>query len=136
MKRMASVALLLLLTVCGCGSGGSGKPTPGSPSTSASGAAAPSTTATDDDASGGGNPVDGPTFCAFLTTEEPRLKSTGSAAGAEATFAIDLATWIGDHPKQKPRTSKDLDDASQKSCPKTRTAAVKDLGASSFADVL
>ncbi|MFC4034312.1 hypothetical protein ACFO3J_22945 [Streptomyces polygonati] len=145
MKRKASIALLLLLTVCGCGSSGSGSevrhaPAPGAATSTVT--AATSGTATtgakesDDTASDDKNPVDGAQFCAFLTQEEPKLKSAGSQPGAEAEFAIDLASWIDEHPGQKPRTAADLDSASQRSCPKVRTAAVADLGASSFEDSL
>jgi hypothetical protein len=145
MKRRASIALLLLLTVCGCGSNGSGSDAghssaPGTTTAATGGASsgaattdskAPETKASDDK-----NPLDGAQFCAFLTQEEPKLKSAGSQPGAEAEFAIDLASWIDEHPDQKPRTAADLDSASQQSCPKVRTAAVADLGASSFEDSL
>ncbi|MYS24088.1 hypothetical protein GA0115240_16064 [Streptomyces sp. DvalAA-14] len=140
MRRTASIALLLVLALCGCGSGGSGSggghsSAPGTAAgatTAATGAAGTSGAQTADD----GNPVDGAQFCAFLGKLEPRLKGDGSAAGAEADFAVELANWIGEHPEQKPRTAADLDDASRQSCPKVRTAAVADLGASSFQDSL
>lgn len=143
-KRVLSVGLLLLaLTACGGGSGGSSDPTTtaakgsGTATTAATTAGADKTT----DSSGGGkgddkNPVDGTAFCAFLATMAPRLKSDGSAPGAKADFAIELANWIGEHPDQKPRTAADLDAASQKTCPKSRATAVAAMGATSFEDAL
>jgi hypothetical protein len=128
MKHVAPIAVLLLaLTACG---GGATSDTNGS-----SPAGSPATSATEA-GSADGNPVDGPEFCAFLTREAPRLKAVGSAVGAKAAFAIELATWIGEHPAQKPRTATDLDDASQQSCPDTRKAVVASLGATDFDDAL
>jgi hypothetical protein len=132
MKRTASVALLLVLTVCGCGSHGSDSDSDPSSAPATTTAATGGATTTDAGSSDDKNPVNGPQFCAFLGKLEPRLKSDGSAAGAEADFAIELANWIGEHPGQKPRTAADLDSASQQSCPKTRTAALADLHAGSF----
>lgn len=93
-------------------------------------------TTSDAPAADKGNPVDGTAFCAFLATMAPRLAADGSAPGAEADFAIELANWIGEHPAQKPRTAKDLDDASQQTCPKSRTTVVTAMGASSFDEAL
>jgi len=132
MKRTASVALLLVLTVCGCGSHGSDSDSHPSSAPATTTAATGGATTTDAGSSDDKNPVNGPQFCAFLGKLEPRLKSDGSAAGAKADFAIELANWIGEHPGQKPRTAADLDSASQQSCPKTRTAALADLHAGSF----
>ncbi|WP_327287445.1 hypothetical protein [Streptomyces sp. NBC_01198] len=136
MKRTASVALLLLLTVCGCGPSKSASDQAPSSAPAATTAATVAATTADTGASDGKNPVDGPQFCAFLGKLEPRLKSDGSAAGAEADLAVELANWIGEHPGQKPRTAADLDSASQQSCPKTRTAALADLHAGSFDEAL
>lgn len=127
MKRIACLFVLLVLTACGGGSGGSdnaSKPPTGASTTAAK-------------ADGGAkNPLNGEDFCAFLTKKLPRLKTDGSTAGALADLAIELATWIGDHPEQKPRTSADLDDASQKTCPDVRKQVVATLGTTSFVDAL
>lgn len=138
MKRIATVTLLLLLTTaCGSSSGGSGSGSSGPTTAGTSSTGAPATT-TPADAGGsdGDNPVDGTTFCAFLAKEEPKLKGAGAAAGAKAFFAIDLANWIGEHPDQKPRTAADLDNASRKTCPKSRSAVVAAMGAASFDEAL
>lgn len=147
-KGVATVGLLLLLAACGSGSGGSGSGSDsGSPkaaatdsskagTTDSSKPTAKDTSTMDAGGSDDANPVDGPTFCAFLAKEESRVKGSGAPAGAEAFFAIDLATWIGEHPDQKPRTGADLDDASQKSCPKSRAIITTAMGATSFADAL
>ncbi|WNI14555.1 hypothetical protein [Actinacidiphila sp. ITFR-21] len=108
---------------------------PAAPSPSGTSAAgttsAPGATATGvpaDDA----DPVDGASFCAFLTEEAPKLKAAGSTAGAEAELAIDLAGWIEEHPERKPRTGADLDAASEPTCPKVRASVVASVGAGSF----
>lgn len=134
-------ALTLLLTACGSGSDSksAGPTATGSSTASTSTSAATATTSggkAATSAAADGNPVDGVAFCAFLAGIAPRLKTDGAAAGAKADFAIELANWIGNHPTQKPRTAADLDDASQKTCPKTRASAVASMGATSFDDAL
>lgn len=147
MKRVACCAVLLLpllLTACG-GSSDDGdlstKPLK-TPAAAKTPAAKPTTEAPAAEVPAAevpaaeGNPVDGEAFCAFLKQTAPQLKAAGSAPGAEASFAIELANWIGEHPEQKPRTADDLDAASQESCPDTRTEVVATMGATSFADAL
>jgi len=129
MKRIAFVASLLVLSACGSGSGTS-------PSTGGTSAGGTSAAAATHAAAADANPIDGAAFCAFLTKLAPRLTQDGSAPGATADFAIEFANWIDDHPTQKPRTASDLDDASQKTCAKTRTTAVTAMGATSFSDAL
>nr|WP_223187759.1 hypothetical protein [Streptomyces sp. CBMA29] len=126
-----------MLAACGGGSGGS-KPSPtGSARASGSApAASVSASASATGGSGGANPVDGPTFCAFLAKEGPRIKDSGAPAGAKAFFAIDLANWIEQHPDQKPRTAADLDAAALGSCPKYRATVTSAMGATSFTEAL
>ena len=125
MKRIAFVASLLFLSACGSG-----------PSTGGTSAGGTSTAVATHAAAADANPIDGVAFCAFLTQLAPRLKQDGSAPGATADFAIEFASWLDDHPTQKPRTASDLDDASQKTCAQTRTTAVTAMGATSFSDAL
>jgi hypothetical protein len=131
MKRVACCALLLVLTACGSDASPDTAGSSTKPSSQVS-----SSAPTSQDAGAEGNPVDGATFCEFLARVEPKLKAVGSPVGAEAALAVELATWVGDHPAQKPRTASDLDDASQGTCPKSRTNVLASLGAASFSDAL
>ncbi|MFF7158309.1 hypothetical protein [Streptomyces sp. NPDC008139] len=132
-----AVAGVLLLAACGGGSGGSRPSATGSAkATGSAPAASPSASASATGGSGGANPVDGPTFCAFLAKEGPRIKDSGAPAGAKAFFAIDLANWIEQHPDQKPRTAADLDAAALGSCPKYRATVTSAMGATSFTEAL
>ncbi|MFJ2634857.1 hypothetical protein ACIO6U_23350 [Streptomyces sp. NPDC087422] len=134
-----AVAGALLLAACGGGSGGSRPSATGSgKATGSASAASPSASASASatGGSGGANPVDGPTFCAFLAKEGPRIKDSGAPAGAKAFFAIDLANWIEQHPDQKPRTAADLDAAALGSCPKYRATVTSAMGAASFTEAL
>lgn len=143
MKRVACCAVLLLpllLTACGGSSDDGDLSTKPLGTSSAAKTPAEETPAakrtTAEAPAAEGNPVDGEAFCAFLKQTAPQLKAAGSAPGAKASFAIELANWIGEHPEQKPRTADDLDAASQESCPDTRTEVVATMGATSFADTL
>jgi hypothetical protein len=131
MKRVACCALLLVLSACGSDASPDTAGSSTQPSSQVS-----SSDATTQAAAAEGNPVDGAAFCEFLARMEPRLKAVGTPVGAEADLTIELATWIGDHSAQKPRTASDLDDASQGTCPKTRTNVLASLGADSFSDAL
>ncbi|MFJ5609534.1 hypothetical protein ACIQCJ_09125 [Streptomyces sp. NPDC093221] len=136
-----AVAGALLLAACGGGSGGSRPSATGSgkatgSASAASPSASASASASASGGSGGANPVDGPTFCAFLAKEGPRIKDSGAPAGAKAFFAIDLANWIEQHPDQKPRTAADLDAAALGSCPKYRATVTSAMGAASFTEAL
>ncbi|MGA5699781.1 hypothetical protein [Peterkaempfera bronchialis] len=133
MTYAAPVALLLLLTACGGdkGSGAAGA-SAAAASPSAAAPATESAPAAESAPPVDANPVDGKAFCAFLTEEEPKLKSIGSPVGAQAALTVDLAGWVEKHPEQKPRTASDLDDASQQSCPELRSSIVAAAGYSSF----
>lgn len=158
MRRVVIGVLALLIAGCGGGGDGSasGGPSAGSttstPSISAgsippppsTGAgtmpAVPSTTAGSAAPGGastaGSGPVDARAFCAFLKEDASKLASAGSAPGALAQLAGDLAGWIKEHPEQKPRTAADLDAASQANCPELRAQVVAFLGGTSFADTI
>ncbi|WP_406273416.1 hypothetical protein OH779_37130 [Actinacidiphila glaucinigra] len=115
--------LLLLLTACG-GKGaeaGAGPSTSApAPDASASASASRSASAADPSRGGEANPVDAASFCAFLTDERSKVEDVGSGVGAQAALAIDLATWLADHPEQQPRTAADFDAAALEGCPEVR----------------
>ena len=129
--RTMVLAGTLVLSACG-GSAATSAPTPFATTlagtTQASQSAAPSSSV----AVASGNPVNGPDFCALLTSLEPRLSTDGSTAGALADLTIEFASWLDTHTAQKPRTAADLDEASQSSCPAMRTKVLSALGTDSF----
>ncbi|MDX2645857.1 hypothetical protein PV341_20285 [Streptomyces sp. PA03-1a] len=130
--------LLLLLTACG-GKGaeaGGGSPSAGTPAPDASASASRSASAQDPAKDGDGNPVDAAAFCAFLTDEQPKVKDIGSDVGAQAALAIDLATWVSDHPEQQPRTAADFDAAAQQGCPGVRESILAATGHDSLEDAV
>ena len=126
----AACGILLASLAAACGGSGSkhAEPLPATPSTSGASSTAGSSSA--------GNPVKGADFCAFLSTQTPRLKADGSTAGALADLAIEFSSWLDTHKSEKPRTAADLDDASTKTCPATRAAVLATLGEDSFAAAL
>lgn len=129
--------LLLLLTACG-GKGaeaGGGSPSAGTPAPDASASASRSASA-QDPAKDDGNPVDAAAFCAFLTDEQPKVKDIGSDVGAQAALAIDLATWVSDHPEQQPRTAADFDAAARQGCPGVRESILAATGHDSIEDAV
>ncbi|WP_326570687.1 hypothetical protein OIE69_04885 [Actinacidiphila glaucinigra] len=119
MKYAVSAALLLLLlTACGGkGAEAGGGPSTSAPAPDASASASRSASAGDPSPGGDANPVDASSFCAFVTDEQSKVEDTGSGVGAQAAPAIDVATWLADHPEHQPCTAADFDAAAQEGCP-------------------
>ncbi|MEU1537089.1 hypothetical protein ABZ461_02970 [Actinacidiphila glaucinigra] len=113
--------LLLLLTACGGkGAEAGAGPSASAPAPDASASASRSASAADPSRGGEANPVDAASFCAFLTDERSKVEDVGSGVGAQAALAVDLATWLADHPEQQPRTAADFDAAALERCPEAR----------------
>ncbi|MFE2542901.1 hypothetical protein [Actinacidiphila glaucinigra] len=129
--------LLLLLTACGGkGAEAGAGPSTGAPAPDASASASRTASAGDPSRGVDDNHVDAASFCAFLTDERSKVEDVGSGVGAQAALAIDLATWLADHPEQQPRTAADFDTAAREGCPEVRESILAATGHGSLKEAL
>lgn len=139
MKWILALALATCLTGCGGSSAAVSSTAAATGADGQGGSASPASAVT---SAGGSAAAAAPdaavatSLCAFLKSEEPRLTGAGSAAGALATFAIDLANWVEQDPSHKLADSRALDTLTTATCPAVRSAVVKSLGGDSFAAVI
>lgn len=138
MRRLLSAILLPLFlagSLAACGGGGKTESTGDKAAAGAS--ATPTASATEvADSPAETKAPDGKGLCGFLKSENPKMKAIGTPVGALAHLAIELATWVGNHPDQKPDDSMAMDESTKRDCPDVRNAALKILDAKTFQEAL